>query len=569
MAAFLNSFDTLVSGITKEERRALLEKLQASAKGVEVQTMQSPLVEKSVQNVSILDELKQQSVFCRLWVFIRSFFTGESAADIYNRDKVAVMAADVMRTYPGLLDYRREFLLPAFYEKLKELKDCADFFKPYFEQPESDIGAFYAYLGILLMPEVTERMNTEADPFIYPVVPTVTKEHRTALMRKMEEILREIEPVPRKTMYEGVIGFEWFRQFVRLPFEHFLNVFTNFGDGGNVCMFADVGNELALFAKVLCAGKTVTGELLQALYLYSKHEQNDEELQRFLSEAQEHLSVMHVFISTVPCHPIAAIVYNDSAWQPEVFGGAEDWFVKYREEWRKVFDRRWTLWLQSCRKEAQRQTLHAEFGLESFPLLPSRPWASLWGGVLFRYELTAGFIYWFMENKYAGVVRTLKTLLLNGIFSYKENKEELISGINVFSRIELEIKQFGARLSRSGEVGLLLDKLSGEQVRTLQGQRKVDAIMSAAEKEVMMFQSDFCETCRSFVAVLTGAFDESTDKKYGSVKNLRLLRTQDNHDFCEELRDLKTLLQETLEMIIQIEGIDATVVRPQEVSGVR
>ncbi len=560
-----NSFDQLVSGLSHDERLAMLKNIQDTARAVEVQTFALPESESNAV-VPLSEEYVHEGLFYRIWIWIRSFITGVPKNEVYNEDKVARLASEVSRTYAGLIDYSHEFLLQSFYEDLVELRSCAAFFKPYLDRVTEDPGAFYAYLGIFLMADMTESLNDETDPFNFPITTTINRERRVTLLHRMEEILKTISADDRAAMYEGVSGAEWLRQFCSLPFDRFINLFTKLDDTHKVCMFANIGTEMEQFAKVLCAGKTVTGELLETLFLYTHRDaENDgEPIHTFLTTAQSYLSAMHVFVSTVPMRSLSAIVYKDAAWQPDVFGGAEDWFLKFKESWKKLFDRRWNLWVQACRKEAQRQTLHNQFGLEQFPSLPYHPWEGDWKDIKFHYELTAGFLHWFMENRYDVVIQAIKTLLLKGIFSYPENKEELVSATNTLSRLELESRQFVHSLSPSGEVGLILEKLSGEKIRTLQGQNKIESVVSAAEQSVKKFQGDFCDACRSVLAILAGAFEESASKDYGPVKNLRLIKTADNHDFVEELYDIKALLSDTLEMINQIEVIDATGAKAQE-----
>jgi len=553
-----NPFDSLVSGISGEERKALLEKLQKTANNVETQTLEAPLPADEKGGMSLTVELKQESFLYRFWVWIRSLFSGMSSAETYNADKVSGIASDISRTYTGLIDYPHAYLLTPFYEKLKELKICADFFRPYIGKIEEDPGAFYVFLGVFLAQEITNQMNEEADPFIYPVTPEVTKEYRSALLRKMDEILKNIPAESKQAMYRAVCSIEWLRQFTRLPFDRFLDLFTNLLENTYVCTFDNAESVVDAFTKVLSAGKGISGEELEALYLFSNPGNDPEALDTFLGKAETQLSVMHIFITTVPMRLIARVIYNDCRWAPELFGGAEDWFVKYKEQWKKVFDRRWNSWTQACKKEEQRIALKNKFGLESFPMLPYRPWSQMWGGMIFHFELTGGFLYWFFTNQYAEVLKVLKSLLLEGLFMYNENKEELSTAMNDFSRIEFELKQFTKRLAPNGETGVIFDKLASEHLRTLQGQNKIDSMILAAENEVKNFETQFCAACRTFLQILKGIFSENNDKRYGPLKNLQTARSSNGRNLYDELQSLKAKLADTLDMIGQIEVIDAS-----------
>jgi hypothetical protein len=553
----INPFDRLVSGISSEERQLLLDKLKSSATDVESQTLESPESIAAKADIPLEMELQQKSLLYRFFLWIRSLFSGISSVDLYNNDKVEKMAIEISHTYAGLIDYSHEYLLTVFYKKLVELKICADFFQPYVAKIEEDPGGFYVFLGTLIAPEVTAQMNAEADPFIYPVTPEITKEHRTALLRKVDEILKNIPPAARKSLYDSVSSIEWLRQFTKLPFSHFIELFTSIIEDTYICTFASIDSELSTFARVLCSGRSITGEALEALFLFTKRGEKPEILSEFLDKAETQLSVMHIFITTVPIRSIACIVYDDSRWLPESFGGAEDWFIKYRDQWKKVFDQRWNVWVQACKKEEQRLALHEKFGLDSFPLLPYRPWTKMWGGLVFHYELTGGFLCWFFSNQYPAILRILKIILLEGIFTFDENKDELSTAVNDCSRVDLELKQFINRLAPSGETGLIFDKLSSEHLRTLQGQGKIASMIIAAEKEVKKFETDFCIICRLLMRVMNGFFPENTEKKYGPLKNLRMIRSTQN--FYTEVLDTRSKLTNILDMFGQIETLDGNV----------
>jgi len=555
----VNAFDRLVSGLSSDERTILLDKLKSDAGSAASQTLEPPVVINEKDILPLEVELKEESLLYRFWLWLRSIFSGTTSADLYNDDKVMKIAGEVNRTYPGLIDYNHEYLLTPFYQKLQELKSAADFFRPYTERIEEDPGAFYAFLGSFIVPEISSQMDAEADPFKFPVTAEVTKDRRTSLLRKVEEILKNIDPDGRQKLYKSVSSIEWLRQFTKLPFDRFINIFTNLVEDTYVCTFSSIDTELSLFAKVLCSGKSITGEALEALFLFSNKQSDPDGVTAFLDKSEGYLTTMHIFITTVPMRSVACVVYNESHWLPESFGGAEDWFVKFREQWKKVFDERWNMWVQACRKEEQRVALKDKFGLDAFPLLPYRPWKDIWGGLLFHYELTGGFMCWFFTNRYNSVLRTLKTLMLEGLFSYNENKDQLSSELNDLGRIEVDFKLFVKRLAPNGETGLIFDKLSSEHLRTLQGQRKIDSMILAAEKELKTFQAEFCGSCRSILQVLTGIFLENPDKRYGSLKNLHNIKTADNRDFYVELSDTKVLLNNILDMMGQIEIIDGKV----------
>ena len=83
---------------------------------------------------------------------------------------------------------------------------------------------------------------------------------------------------------------------------------------------------------------------------------------------------------------LTALSMNSSIWVPERPEGAEDWFVKYKAQWRKIFDQKWENWLQSKRKYTVSLKIKKMLNSENLPLLPFRPWTEIWNGIPFSKE---------------------------------------------------------------------------------------------------------------------------------------------------------------------------------------
>lgn len=263
------TFDRLVSSISDSERKILLDKMHALAGDPTTQEMESEDREESGDLISIEDKLKAESIFYRLFVWLRSVFTNSTKEDVYNQDQVMSLFRKVDHSYPGLLDYKSGYLLSIFYQKLGELKVAAEFFRPYLEAAYENPGAFYVFLGSLICPEVTQEMDAQVDPYSLPLTREVTGELRSSFLRKMEEIIKNIPSHKRSYMYTCVTTIEWFYQLLKLPFDRFKNSFAQGIVDSYCCKFEVCSSELSAFAKVLCNGGPVPEEAITSLYLFS------------------------------------------------------------------------------------------------------------------------------------------------------------------------------------------------------------------------------------------------------------------------------------------------------------
>lgn len=128
-----NSFDKLVSGISAEERRFLLERLKQENTTSPPQSLSVP-DEQMPDTRTLQVRIQTESPFYRFILWLRTLLTNQSRETLYNKDVMADAARKIARAHPGLIDFPHGILESIFYEKLKDLHNCASFFKPYIAQ---------------------------------------------------------------------------------------------------------------------------------------------------------------------------------------------------------------------------------------------------------------------------------------------------------------------------------------------------------------------------------------------------------------------------------------------------
>lgn len=559
------TFDSLVSGLNSDERHALLSKMQSGAtvENVALETRENFADEDTT--IDFKTRIKQESIFVRFFLWLKSIFSNLSEEEVYNNSLVAQIARNVERQSPGIVDYHHKYLSNDFYEKLVELKHTADFFTPVIAAYEKDPGSFYVLLGSLLMPQVGEDMDKEADPYLYSLAKEANSEMRTSLLRKMDDILQKIPSDKRADMYTCVRSVEWLRQFTKLPFTVLLTKFTAVVENIQTCAFDAVENEISAFARILCNGRTIPDEVLEALYLFNMRQVTAEDYDdvdeksscaSFMDTASAQLSVIGMFISAVPMRAVACVVYNNALFTPEVFGGGEEWFVKYKAEWKRLFDRKWETWIRDCKKEKLKTKLMDYFMITSFPVYPVRPWTTLWGGIPFSYEMTLGFLNNFFRNEFQTYEKTMKIVTLEGDFSIKENRFEFSDTANMFTDISEGLKDLTIKLSSNGEYGVEFARYQGMKSRTKAGSQKITSVMEAVEETVSNLIKAFGDACRTMDKLLTGLLSDKIDSHYGNLTNIATIQGKDNKQFRINLEKCKQGIEHAFELIKEIEPLD-------------
>lgn len=557
------SFDELVAGISSDERKYLLAKINQNREH------SFPLVQPAREETDgfTLDiKLNSESFLYKLFLWIRSLISKKHKLEIYNDDLIRMLARKINKNHPGIVDMQNGLILSLFYEKLKELKNAADFFKPYFNIFNENPGKFYVFMSTFIAPEIASSINAEADPYSVPFEKEGTKEVRSSLLKKLEGILKDIPQKSRAVMYDAVKSLNWLKRFSELPYTHFLAQFTAIVSETYTCPFTNAQTDFNALANVLSDARSIPNEALEALFLFPQRkggatveldQDTEKSMREFLSKSAAGISMVQMFISTVPFFALGKVIFSDYDWQIESFGGAEDWFVKFKEEWKIVFDERWESWLRDRKKSQLADVLMEKFGILSFPELPYRPWTNLWGGVPFRCEMTGGFLYWFATVKYEEVMGVLNVLVLEGVFLNNDNRAEFSEAMNKFAEINHQVQLFGESLNEKGSVGSVFAKLIADHVRTLKGQNMVNSIILNAETSVRGWESSFCDCCRTIEKVLAGILDdEKTDKKYESIQNLMTIKGRENRAYRDNLQAEREVLLESRRILAEIEPLD-------------
>lgn len=557
-----DSFERLATGLSDAERQSILDQLNNSTKKHIDEEITPVETANEAEYISFPEQIKKEPFYLRIYIWLKSILTSSSKETIYNEHRLSLISKAVQKNYPGLIDTKRGLLLATFYNKLNELKSSAQFLRPYLAGIEDDEGAFYVILGSVVMNDVNSQITTEADPYTNPVSNSARPELRLELLHKMDAVLDNL-PIDGKTkMYEAAKAAEWLRLFVKLPFTRFLSEFSDNSNEIYSCPYAGLSSEISTFARCLCNSFVVTDELLEAFYIFSRrkkslHENSDEdEASQFLDKAHASIALIHMFMTSVPLKSLGCIIADDVNWKPQPFSGGEDWFVRYKAAWKKIFERKWEVWVKDCQIESLKINLKSNFGIDEFPSLPDRPWADLWGGQYFKYELTAGFLYWFMVKKFPDYEISLKTVLVEGDFTNKENQTAFTDAFNSFIQISISFQNLQQRCSPTGEIGMIFRKFSDEHLRTLSAQTKAEQLIRSVESDFESILHRFGDASRSLSKILAGILGIEKDSRYDSLANLNLLQGKYNAIFKSDLKKARTALEAALSLVKELEVLD-------------
>lgn len=558
-----DAFDKLVAGLNTEDRNIMLSKLNAN-KTQTVKFVNTEVYEQK-EDTRLSLRLKNESVFYKFLLWLRSLFSKEKIEELYSEDLIAKIAKSVDREFPHLIHHQQNVLDSIFYERLKALKDCADFFKPYFSLIEDSIGDFYVFLSSFVTPQIADEINSKADPFTLPFSKVPSNEVKKDLVIKMDKVLKDMAPATKNSLYTAISSTNWLMQFTKLPFLHFLSQFTNISGDAYTCPYSNARNDFIHFAKVFTNVLTVENNVLEAIFLFSQRKNITDNAQEkdidkavndFLSKTNMHFSTIQMFISGVPIVKLGKIINRDVTWSPENMEGAEAWFPSFRNQWHKIIDIRWNDWQRERKKSMLSDDLKNDFMLDGFPVMQYKPWELLWTRVPFSCELTGGFLSWFALEKFPKIIPDLNTLMMEGVFVNNENRNEYSEALSEFIACNNQMQDLLHRLSEEGEYGQKFIEFSESKVRSFQTQNQIDSMMSTTESEIRDVLKRFCKTCRTIELIFHGIFDDEKDGVHETLQNYSTIKGPHNRQYRENLGKIRKILKSATFYIAELEPID-------------
>ena len=560
----LNTFDRFVLGMSQEERLELYNRLCSVVQTEEQNIVSPPVPNELLAETDISVQIKNETFFCRLVLFFKSLFTGMDANTVYSEMLVQRLVKYIEKKFPDFLNYKKRLVLTPMYSNIRHLKTVAEFFMPGIDLYEENPGSFYIFLSSVLLPDFYIKLENEIDPFSLPDEKEPSTEVRNSLLRRMEEVLQELSSSERNHIYSAVCNIDWLRQFVRLPFERIMLKFLPLSTGEYNAPLEEIASDLAHFCRVLCNGRTISPDVLEALFLFSiKTQLGDPNLniaaltEDYINKSLQQIRAIKRFLNDVPLRTLTAVAHHDSTWTPARPEGAEDWFVKYKNEWRTVFDQRYNLWTREAKKKILTKKIGEMLKCDTLPVLPFRPWSESWFQLRFTAEYTAGFLYEFFKEMYPPISKALRVLAVDGDFKVRDNRIEYTDALNEMNKLAEDVIVFAGKFSTGGDYALLFDSVKEKGDHTVKAHQRLENAMTAAISEASVFAMTFSTVATQIANVLIGVTSETKNGKYDTINNIAAIEGHQNQVYRHRLAEIVTILFDCCDFIKDLSAIDA------------
>jgi hypothetical protein len=303
------------------------------------------------------------------------------------------------------------------------------------------------------------------------------------------------------------------------------------------CDFQDAAKHLMKLADRLIAAKnSPSADALRVLFLFQckgqlKNEEFDleQEITDDLSKADGALSAIRRFNDRVPVALIVRYITRNLDYAPKQMGGAEDWFVIFKEFWQQRIE--WSY------REYQRDRRHANLikgakdylGVSELPVLSCYSSPTFGEDAYIRYAFSVLFLKAFYERIFRRMHRPLELIMLQGQFYKQQNREEFADTFEAIVQLGGKVVELESQLNEKGYFGSKIVAIQKGGLSSEMKAQQIDEILVEANTDALQLIDSGIEKLQKLVQLLAGILHGEPGAKFDTIANLSTLGGRENN----------------------------------------
>jgi hypothetical protein len=572
------TFSRLVSEMTLDERNHLLERLT-----VQSNISKDPLYEDKGEPlaVDVEEQFSRLPWYQHLRFFILSLFKTIGQVKLFEESQIHKLGKHIQSAAPGVFDYKRNMLLPLFYDTLVEMRDGARFFYSALDTSiNRDKGSFYAFLGSLEMNEIHQRLQTQTNPHLIAKKFPDAKEAdlRKIAFHEMNEAIAEITQEQRGAMYEHARSLECLKNLASFRYERVLLSFTlnpvlqGYTSPAHVMIeiLENLNNILVSFRD------PPSMPLIESLFVFILHEKVEEdeqaamdvEMRELLTKAENALIAIRTFNKEIPLTIILRCASRNLGLNTKPISGGEDWFVVYHDYWRERIEQQLTEFRSMRRQQGLLDSLKSFFNGKDMKHMEHAYREENSDGLPIGGTFSLSFLLTFYSIVFINNINNgLRNILIDGKFSRRENRTVFTENYNNLIKLEDDIKLLDTQLSAAGDYGKRYALAQSEN--SLQSRRrKIQVVIDDATDEAEEIISRTKTSIEGLITMLTAIITKDSNGEYTTLINMARFMAKDEATdlsatvtakglaFLNTMRDVIQKFQQTLAILEDIAVLD-------------
>ena len=558
------TLNRLISEMTLEERHNLLDKLKGQSN-----FSADPLYEAEEEKEEPQENFEQLYAslpwYYRLYYYILSFFKSRPPVKIFEDSQIGKLGREIDAQSPGLYDYQQNYLLADFYRCFTDLKDAARFF---FEALDASVnrdkGGFYSFLGSLEMPDVHRRLLTDTEPeIIEQMMPDAPgNEIRQRAFRIMEDAFSAISTDQKNAMYNNARSLNCLKELSSFLFDRVIMAF-GFAKSGQSCSANIVKDPLLNLNNILFSmQETPPLPLLESLFIFLLSEKSGEkdfdmstEIRGLLGKAENAIASIRAFNKKVPLTRILRCAYRDMNLTPKQISGGEDWFVVYREHWKRQIETKFEEFMRTRKHNELANSFRYFLKGTNLKILNNVISDSTPDGLPVSEAFALSFLLTFYSAVFmADINKILRPILIDGEFIKRENRTEFNESYNNLIKLEDDIRRFEMNISPKGDFGKRYSLAKQDMTSLPIKRRKIQIVMEDVSREASGIMERSREAMANMVNVLNGILEKDPSGKYDTLVNLTQLSGK-TPVFINGVTDSIMQFQKALQLLDDINAV--------------
>ncbi|MDL2229349.1 DUF5312 domain-containing protein [Treponema sp. OttesenSCG-928-L16] len=560
------TFVRLAAELPLEERNKLLSRLQSQSDFIN-----EPLYEEKEKSSSLDVKVLYEKIspFKRILLFLLGLFKSKSPLKVYEDSLVAHLGKTIDAAAPGVFDCKRGALLPEFQKELRKLKDGSRFFYNALDvSVNRDKGAFFTFLASLEMQDVHRRLVRETNPEeIAKASPDASEtELRQTAFTAMEEILMLITEDQRKIMYHNTRSLLCLKELSSFLFDRMLLAFKfDPSTGAQSCPVGLIKDLLINLNNILYSLQIPPSmTLLESLFVFILQDHSGDasfdaeaEMRTLLSQAELSISSIRQFNKHIPLTLIIRCGTRGLSYVPKTITGGEDWFVVYREYWKRHIEDQFIEYMRVRRQKDLLNSFRYFLKGTNLKMLDNVISDSNPDGIPVRGSFALSFLLTFYSAVFmTDINKILRPILIDGEFYKRDNRLEFTEAYNDLIKLEDEIKKIEAAISSEGEYGKRYDQARSEISSLPVKRRKIQIIIDEASEDAQKIIAQARAAVKTMINILNGIIKREAGDKYDTLSNLASLSGKGNA-FAEGILESVQQFEKALKLLDDIEVMES------------
>jgi len=556
-------FEKLVTALSREERREMLEKIQRTVT-LEEQTVSFEDDEESGP-VDLDEVYRSLPVLRKLIVFIQFVLTGKPREELVQELLIRRIATHIGKNYPGLVDFRAGVMLTSMYDLLLKLRNSAQFFAGMIGRAGGkERPMFLSFLLALEAPDVHAALERGIDPAKVDEAgsdnPDTQIRHR--MVSNVESALNNVPDSLRYRMRRGNRFLDVMGKLGFFPFEKLLNPFRPTTEAGelqaSLLNMREPFPQLAPIARSL--GVTPSPACLEALILFHQGYEftdtvDDTILGERLKKAADHLGTLQQVPGKVPFLDLSRYILEDVNFTAPPLQGGEEWIAIVRRFWRERADEAYRSYKYHRRKEALVRDAEELTGSARISPVPEYPKSE--SGEDGRHALSLALLRALLQHVWQNeIFPPLKTLYIEGEFYKDDNRAEFSEAYTSLAHLVDKIDGFRTRVSLQGDLGRALHDIDQELTALPVKRRKRQDIISQIDEHAESLIKSATSSFNSLTKILNGVLFGEVGGRYDTLSNIRDIGGRHNRSYSASLEHALQLCQSAAETLSQLYDLE-------------